>query len=381
MLNRAHDAYVVHVAGVRDGEALETLCRTTAVIAAVGVKQVLLDYGHGAGAIWPAALPVEVRPLRATGPSLFAKVRALQSAFSTLACERMLYAVHLHGAGPCLLGSHALKGTALPGRVLYSPHLAHAGSSWTVALLSRLLQRFLQPHDCAAVTASLAEAQTLSRLLNRSAEVLPNPVDAMFFEVDRRESARPDVLVDGFGAEAVEVVTRLSILLNARASRVAIAWLSAAGAEPRARLHAANVEVLDVADEAARARLLSKAWAYVHLAAGNRVPYGVAQAMAAGVPCLVSDTPSHRALIRHGETGFVCTSERDLLERLIHVLRDAEERQDISEAARAEAKRRFTSKHFEKAILRAYGFSSIAKGPARALQVVRMEKARHEITL
>jgi len=36
----------------------------------------------------------------------------------------------------------------------------------------------------------------------------------------------------------------------------------------------------------------------------------------------VSDTPQHRALIRHGETGFICTSQRDFLEKLILLLRD-----------------------------------------------------------
>jgi len=94
--------------------------------------------------------------------------------------------------------------------------------------------------------------------------------------------------------------------------------------------------------------------------------------MAAGVPCLVSDTLAHRALVRHGETGFVCTSERDVREKLILLLRDARERQQIGQAARAEAERRFTSTHFERAILRAYGFSRIPRTPA-------LERANDEI--
>ncbi len=358
MLTSVQGGCVVHVAGAKDGEALETLCRTTEVIAARGVDQVLLvlDGGQGADVIWSAALPVEVRALRPGRPFPFSTVRALQSELSALARERMLYAVHLHGVGPCLLGSRALRASALQGRVLYSPHLAHAASPWAVAFLSRLLQSHLEPHDSAAVTASLTEAQTLSRLLNRSAEVLPHPVGGTFFRAARKESATPDVLVDGSGPRAVAVVTRLAVLLNGRASRVAIAWLGAATAKPRAQLDAAGVQVLEVADEAERARLLSRTWAYLHLAAGKHLPLGVAQSMATGVPCLVSDTPAHRMLIRHGETGFICTSERDLFEKLIVLLRDAGERNRIGEAARADAGQRFTARHFERAILRAYGF-------------------------
>jgi glycosyltransferase involved in cell wall biosynthesis len=123
-----------------------------------------------------------------------------------------------------------------------------------------------------------------------------------------------------------------------------------------AQLDAASVRVLAIQDDAERAQWLSRASAFIHISSGNRLPLAAAQAMAAGVPCLVSDTSPHRALIRHGETGFICTTERDFLEQLILLLRDPAERQRIGEAARAEARRWFTSRHFERAILRAYGF-------------------------
>jgi glycosyltransferase involved in cell wall biosynthesis len=137
-----------------------------------------------------------------------------------------------------------------------------------------------------------------------------------------------------------------------------MAWLGPAHGRARAQLDAAAVKVLAATDDTERARALSGAWLFIHLTTGNRLPQRVVQAMAAGAPCLVSDTPSHRTLICHGETGFVCTSERDLIEKLIVLLRDPAERKRIGEAARSEAERRFTSRHFEGAILRAYGFSA-----------------------
>ena len=115
MLRREQEVCVVHVAAVRDRSALETLCHTTQVIDALGVAQVLvlLDQGGGTDLIWSAAPAAEVRPLRCSGLSIVAKIGALQLEFSKLSLERKLYAVHLHGVGPCLLGSQALKGTSL----------------------------------------------------------------------------------------------------------------------------------------------------------------------------------------------------------------------------------------------------------------------------
>lgn len=74
----------------------------------------------------------------------------------------------------------------------------------------------------------------------------------------------------------------------------------------------------------------------------------VAQAMATGTTCFISDTPSHRALVCDGKTGYVCTNQRDFLEKLQSLLRDTAERKRIGEAARREAEQRFTLRHFEK---------------------------------
>lgn len=344
------------------------LCRTTPVIAAAGVSQVVLAMQaggteKGTDETWGAAVAAEIRPLRCAGLSIAGRIRALRLEFAELFRTKSPYAVHLHGMGPCLLGSQALRGSSLQARVLCSPHERRLGWSWCSALAGRLLQRQLSQLNYAALAASLTEAQTLSKLLNRSAEVLPHPVSDVFFAATRNEGARPSILVEGAGLEAIDVVTRLCVLLNGREPRVPFSWLGMVDAKARAQLQAANVQVLDAADDAERARSLSSASAFIHVSAQDQLPLAVVRAMAAGVPCLVSDTPSHRALVRHGETGFVCTSERDFLETLVLLLRDRGERRRFGEAARAEAGRRFTSRHFERAILRAYGLSAYGASP------------------
>jgi hypothetical protein len=365
---REQELCVLHVAAAGDRQALETLCRATPVIAAAGVSQLVLAMDEGRGtdltlSIWSAAVAAELRPLPCAGLSVVGKIRALQAEFSELSRQRTLYAVHFHGIGPCLLGSRALKGTPVRALVLCSPHGRRFTSPWVSALLGRLLHWELSQLNYAALAPSLTEAQILSKLLNRSADFLPHPVSDVFFAASRHEDTRPSVLADGFGVEAIDLVTRLCVLLNGREARVRFSWLGMAGSEARVPLEAANVEVLDVADDAGRAQSLSRASAFIHISGRNEMPLPAAQAMAAGVPCLVSDTPSHRALIRHGETGFVCTSERDFLEKLVLLLRNQAERGRIGEAARAEAERWFTLRQFERAILRAYGIFRIENAP------------------
>lgn len=351
---------VLHFADLADGEAIETLSRTLQVIASIGVHQVMLAPPDGARAALlaaAAAAGADVRPISGRAVSILGTIGVLREQVVLLARERSLYAVHLHGVGPCLLGAHALKGARFFGRVLCSPHLSEHAAVWSAGLLGRLLVRPLQVAGCSAVAGSLIEAHRLSTLLKRSAEMLPRCVSSAYFRAARREGGRPSVLADGPAAAAVDVVSRLSVLLNGRGVRVPIAWLATASDAARAQLEAASVEVLGLTRDDQRALRLARASAFIYVAAADRMPLAAAQAMACGVPCLLSDTPSHRALIRHGETGFIWASERDLLERLVGLLRDPAEAERMGCAARADAERGFTLQHFERAVLRAYGFA------------------------
>lgn len=356
---------VVHVAAVEDPNALRVLSRTTHVIAAMGVEQVLvaLDQGPPLDAKWAAALAAEVRPLRCAGLSLARRIGVLQAELSRLLRERTPCAVHLHGIVPFLVGTRALKGAVMHGRVLCSPNRVRFGPPWAARLLGRLVQSHLARFDYAPIAASVIEAQALSKLLNRAAEVLPPPVSEPFFAAARHESAQPSILAEGAGDNAVDIVTRLCVLLNGRHPRVQIMWLGATGPTSAAQLQAATVPLLDAMDDARRAQALAQAWLYLEMSVHDPSTLAVAQAMAAGVPCLVSDIPGHRALIHHGETGFVCTSERDLLEKVVFLLRNRAERRRIGDAARAEAGRRFTERDYQRALLRAYGFASDTRRP------------------
>ena len=359
---------VLHIAGDAAAESLQGVVQA---LAQLGLHQVLLPLRPG----FPARSlgQVEVRMLQWPGP-LLARLHALEEELAALAAARPFYAVHLHGAIACLLGSRALRESTVAARLpqstrlLFSPRLAHLGS-WKGALVGRMLKAELAPLHRGVLLASPGEAHVLSRLLERSAEVLPPRVDALYLQASRAEGARPAILAGGAGLEAIDGVSRLAVLLNGREERVGVAWLGPVSRAERAQLQAAGVQVFDGEDDAASARLLSSATAYLHISQTAARLRALAQAMAAGVPCLASDTLAHRALVRHGETGFICAGDLDFVERLILLLRDAGERERVGQAARAEAARLFTPRHFEAAVLRAYGFHRVTLLPKKSIHV------------
>jgi glycosyltransferase involved in cell wall biosynthesis len=361
-------ACVLHVAANASGERFGG---TVQALAQIGLHQVLLPLRNSALA--RGAQHLEVRAPQWPG-SLLARVRALEEELTALAGEKSFYAVHLHGAVACLLGSRALRGSALRSRLplttrlLFSPQLSNP-ASWKGLLIGGLLKAELAPLHGGVLFASPGEAHVLSRLLERSAEVLPPVVDPLFFQAQREEAARPAVLAGGSGMEAVHGVSRLAVLLNSRQHRVPMAWLGPVIGAGRAQLEAAGVQVLDAEDLAGVARLLSGAAAYLHLSQANGQLRALAQAMGSGVPCLATDTLAHRAMIRHGETGFICAGELDFVEKLILLLRDPSERDRVGQAARAEAARMFTQRNFETAVLRAYGFQRVTLLPRKSVNV------------
>jgi len=187
----AHQApCVVHVATLGDRGALEALRPTTQVLATRGVSQVLLalDGSRGGDVTWWPAPGAEMRRLRCSGLSTVGRIRALQCEFSTLSNEKALYAVHLHGVEPCLLGSQALTFSALmrsplKGRIFYSLYRSHFGEKWASGLLRGLLGRVVLPLHYAPPEMDLSDA---------------------FFTASRDEEAPcPHILAHGAGGEAV----------------------------------------------------------------------------------------------------------------------------------------------------------------------------------
>jgi glycosyltransferase involved in cell wall biosynthesis len=359
---------VVHFAGYFDKRAATLLGPVTDALSETGMCQVVIStddarYGQSNLRLHPSVetilVPIDAHSLRRTW-------RALTAELTSVLGRRAVYAVHFHGPIACLIGNYVLGSGKRDAHVLYSP----SGVEWLdrFQVPAGLLRSFLGSQcallDAPPVASSLAEARTLSRITGRAADLVEFPVLPAFFQTECRTAKNPLIVTAGNAPREhdVDLYTRLAVLFYAERLPVRFSWIGDVSDRARARLMAAQVRVFETFDAADTARYLAQAWMFVQTQTGHDVGAGAAQAMAMGLPCLVSDTIVHRDIIRHTENGFICTSERDFIDRLTALIADPAERSRIGSAARAEAKRRFTTDQFRRRLLSLYGFAETGVG-------------------
>src|SRR6185503_9063605 len=118
-------------------------------------------------------------------------------------------------------------------------------------------------------------------------------------------------------------------------------WIGPVNSVSSARLQAANVGLHEAPDDAERASRLSSGWLYVALGGNRGFPLCLAEAMAAGLPCVAIDSPFHRDIVRHGETGYLCRSQTEIIDRIAQLIDTPPLRQRMGRAARTIARERF----------------------------------------
>lgn len=355
---------VVHFAGLLNERISTFLAPTTQVISLTGLHQVVIaiDDERSPRCYDKLHPSVEIVRVSIANRSSLAGWQALTAQFEHVIRQRSLYAVHLHGFRSCLLGGLVLATHRNSVRILYSPHSSK--SLGRLRLLGTLLSRSLQT-ACALleqtpVANSRSEAQILSKLTKRSAELIEHAVENEFFHAFRNDIGRTALVVTSGEAQTerkVDLFTQLAVLLGREDPPVRFAWIGNAGPSARAKLRAANVRVFKTVDDSERARYLSQASIYIQTLPTDDFPLTVAQAMAVGLPCVVAEGRMHRDVITHGENGFICTNEQEFIERIALLTGSRSERDRIGIAARAEAMRRFTKQHFRESLLRLYGLN------------------------
>ena len=99
---------------------------------------------------------------------------------------------------------------------------------------------------------------------------------------------------------------------------------------------------------------VSSGWLYVAHGRARGFPLHLAEAMAAGLPCVAIDSPMHRSLLRHGDTGLLCSDGEDMLRQVARLVDDRDLRAAMGRAARREAEQRFVQARFRDELLAAY---------------------------
>ncbi|MEP7295441.1 MAG: glycosyltransferase [Burkholderiales bacterium] len=282
--------------------------------------------------------------------------RALGSACREVLASVSLQAIHLHGLWSGLIGAHAVRTVGVQVPTVFSPHASHsaAASRGITTLALALLQPALHPARRANIVNPASESPTFESW--RAGGLIESAVSDSFFTVARREARHPLIVTCGRtqGARHSELFAQLAVLLGGEDPCVSFNWLGAVDDVSRARLVAANVGVFDVADDAECAARLAAGWIYLAPAATRGFALHLAEAMAAGLPCVALDCMQHREVIRDGETGYLCKTSGDMMECIATLVDDPALRSRISEAARRDATRRFVESEFGAKLLAAY---------------------------
>ncbi|WP_425259325.1 glycosyltransferase family 4 protein [Rubrivivax sp. RP6-9] len=365
------DNAVVHLVSQLDADIVHLLGPATAALARSGSAQTVVLIDHPGSRPWLTQLDASAAlVLVAAQRNPVAQWRALGAAFAACVAEQRPQVVHLHGFVACLLGERVLGALDSSTPAFYSPHGSSAlGTLRPLATLAHLLGRSGRGAATArAIGHGTAEADGLQGRLHRSVALIEGPVDRAYFEVGAHAARHPLVVSasragDVRGAEAFD---QLAVLLGGDALGLAFNWIGPVDAVAAARMHAAHVGVFSTQVHTERATRLAAAWMFVALASGRGFPLCLAEAMAAGLPCVALDTPAHRGVVLHGVTGYLCQDQAEVIARIAQLADAPGLRERLGLAGRALSLERFGQHRFEDTLLAAYGAS--APRPAEALQ-------------
>ena len=263
-----------------------------------------------------------------------------------------LHAVHLHGVLPALVGAQAVRAMQIDVPVFFSPHGSRLMG--TLGSLGTLVHALLSTTRRAAIVNVPQESNAFEDW--QSSELVESPVGEVFFAVARKEARHPLVVTGGRsqGVRSAERVSQLAVLLSGEDLHISFNWIGTVDEISRLRLNAANVGVLDVTGDAECAYRLAAGWVYLAPGATRGFPLFLVEAMAAGLPCVALDCVQHREVIRDGETGYLCATGREMIERIATLIDDPALRLRLGKAGRAAAKARFDETLFGAKLLAAY---------------------------
>lgn len=359
----AQSGAVVHLVGKLSDVTFGFVGPTTTALAECGIDQtVILVTDPPQSHLLPRFHPAVRLELTPAGTGF---LRQLWTALATLretTATRPVNAIHLHGFIPCLIALYAVWFCGVPPRHLILSQGARA--AWMVRCQRMLLAVAMWPFARAARAARPAalHAPDPEHPAPKSLpiQLVDHPIDACFFSVDRFEARRPLIVTSSRKSDPVgaALFAQLAVLMGEEAMQLSFNWVGPADDEAVARLKAANVGIFRPESEVERASKLSAGWIYIAHTGQAGFPVLLIEAMAAGVPCIAWNTPEHRDVLRHGETGFLCNNDAEALNYAGQLIDSPELRAQMSALARTEARRRFHPDQFKDFALEAYSLSA-----------------------
>jgi len=260
-----------------------------------------------------AALREGVRVLAPAGPIARGR-RALQIPFrhaAELRACRALRVFQITGVIPALI---ARRRFGIPFVTTYGFWYADLSQPGPTRVLKGVVERLGLKH-AAAVIATTPELAARASRLARRVEVIPNGVDTTRFRpAGSRPAGKPKriLYVGRLSAEKnlSTVVTATASVDAGRLVGPVVTTMVGSGAlrgdlETQARKLDVAVEFPGVVDQGRLPEVYASADAFVLASFTEGHPKVLLEAMACGVPCVVSDCAGNRSLVTDGQTGLV----------------------------------------------------------------------------
>lgn len=354
---------VLHATEHLAAGVLAFLALATRELVRAGVRQTLVYGRHVETPVdLSSQFDPQVRLVQVPGPGgrgHWALLRALRQALRAELSSQHYDAVHLHAAKAGLVGRLALgePRASLPP-MFYSPHgLSSLNRQRPLAgAMAGLLERVAGRGACLLVGCGQGEALELQRLTRRSAAVLENPVDEACFNVVRQPDLQPLVVTVGRACEqkGPTQFAELAARFHYAGEPVRFVWVGSGDPRHEQVLRAAGVEVTGWVSQDEVCAWLARAHVYVQTSHWEGMPLPVLQAMALGVPCVVTDVVGNRDAVSHGATGLLARDVSSLAVYVKSLLDQPQRARELGERAQREARQRFHPQRFRHALLSLY---------------------------
>ncbi|HUX65235.1 glycosyltransferase [Sulfuricella sp.] len=312
--------------------------------------------------LFPSPISRVVIPM-ATNISIKADFRAFQD-IAKLLRTMQPDVIHLHSSKVGALGRVAARFVGLNKSLYYSPH----GFSFLrqdVSLPKRAMFFALEVIGGffgGKIIASCASEGRLANTLvgHRRVSVVENCTDVPEFTWPKRaHETRIRVMSAGRLCYQKAPWRFWKLSTSLFLENAEFYWIG--DGELRIRLEGdathAKVRVTGWVDRDSLWREMYAADVFVMTSLWEGMPLTLLDAQAIGLPAVVPDVVGCRDVIIDGVTGFICKSDDELIEKTRLLIRDAELRIRMGQAARSMASVRFSIKRMHSEILNAYDLS------------------------
>ena len=350
----APDGVTVHLVGRLTPAILSFLLPAIQALSAVGQRQALLYIDNGDSHEQVSAVPADVHRVHVRdSDSRLLRCNALFNALLHFSRQHPINILYVHGLLPALAAARLLRGRANGGiDVFFSPHSSRI-LGWTVAehaVFGRMRRATVGNNALPVIVNVQREARLLAPFDGFAVQVIDCPVPRVFFDTPRNEAGRPRLISCNLERHhaAIDGFQRVAVLLNDDRLGINFNWIGNTEAEAIETLGAAGVACFEASTSSSRADLFSTAWVYVATGDERGFPIHLAEAMAAGLPCVALDTENHRSVVVPGETGYLYANVREMLEHIGQLVDSQRLRHRLGQAARRVAELRFSEAEFQR---------------------------------